>query len=55
MMREFRPRFTTVLVGLLTIALAVLAWINFDQQLKFRPPYDGITWQDTPAGEIRHP
>lgn len=49
-MREFRLRFTTVLVGLLTIALAVLAWLNFDQQLKFRPPQDGVTWQDRPGG-----
>ncbi len=46
MKREFRPRFTTVLVGLLTIALAVLAWINFNQQLKFQPPQDGVAWQD---------
>ncbi|MCX6616405.1 MAG: ATP-binding protein [Acidobacteria bacterium] len=46
MRTEFRPRFSTVLVGMLTIALGVLAWVNFQQQRKYRAPYDGVTWED---------
>jgi PAS domain S-box-containing protein len=50
MRREFRPRFTSVVVALLTIALGVMAWINFDQQRKYRPPDDGVTWKDSGNG-----
>ncbi len=52
MLQEFRLRFTPVFVGLLTIALGVLAWINFDQQKKFRPPDDGVTWEDRAGGVV---
>ena len=52
MIGEFRLRFTSILVGLLTIALGVLAWINLDQQRKFHPPHDGATWQDSAAGVV---
>ncbi|MGH9510381.1 MAG: PDZ domain-containing protein, partial [Terriglobales bacterium] len=52
MLQEFRLRFTPILVGLLTITLGVLAWINFDQQRKFRPPEDGVTWEDSAAGVV---
>ncbi len=52
MIREFRPQFTSVVVGLLTIALGVLAWINFDQQRKYQPPQDGVTWQDSATGVV---
>lgn len=55
MLQEFRLRFTPILVGLLTITLGVLAWINFDQQRKFRPPDDGVTWEGSAAGVVaRH-
>ena len=54
-MQEFRLRFRAIFVGLLTIALGVLAWINFDQQRKFQFPHDGVTWQDGAAGVVaRH-
>ncbi len=52
MIGEFRLRFTSILVGLLTISLGVLAWINLDQQRKFHPPHDGATWQDSAAGVV---
>ncbi len=52
MRREFRPRFSSVVLGLLTIGLGVLAWINFDQQRKYQPPHDGVTWQDTAGGVV---
>src|SRR5512140_2777263 len=52
MRREFRPSFTTVVVALLTLALGVMAWINFDQQRKFRPPDDGVTWQESGNGVV---
>ena len=55
MIGEFRLRFTSIFVGLLTIALGALAWINLDQQRKFHPPHDGATWQDSAAGVVaRH-
>ena len=55
MIQELRLRFTPIFVGLLTISLGVLAWINLDQQRKFHPPHDGATWQDSAAGVVaRH-
>jgi two-component system NtrC family sensor kinase len=47
---EFRPRFATLLVGFLTIALGVLACLNYVQQRKYQPPYDGVTWEDGANG-----
>ena len=42
-------------MGLLTITLGVLAWINLDQQRKFHLPGDVATWQDSEAGVVaRH-
>ena len=55
MIGEFKLRFTPIFVGLLTITLGVLAWINLDQQRKFQPSDDGATWQDSAAGVVaRH-
>ena len=47
MTSEFRPGFRTILASLATVAAIVLAWYNFQQQRKFQPPDDGVTWEDT--------
>jgi two-component system, NtrC family, sensor kinase len=45
-----RIRFTTVLLGLLSLALVVLGIINFQQNGKYQAPTDGISWIDAQKG-----
>jgi two-component system, NtrC family, sensor kinase len=44
MNRDFQIRFTAGLLFLLTTAVAVLAWINFQKEREFQIPYDGVWW-----------
>ena len=44
MNREFQIRFTAVVLALLTIAAASLAWINLQKEQQFQIPYDGVWW-----------
>src|SRR5262245_7645273 len=52
-MRELRQQLINALLAVLTVAAAVAAMINFQQQAKFHLPIDGATWVDR-AGE-EHP
>ncbi|HUY14549.1 MAG TPA: ATP-binding protein [Terriglobia bacterium] len=44
------PRFTTLILCLLTLVLVIAGWINFDQRSRFQAPDDGVSWIDTPSG-----
>ncbi len=44
MNRDFQIRFTAVLLALLTVAAAYLAWVNFQKERDFPVPSDGIWW-----------
>jgi hypothetical protein len=45
-MRELKFKFSGALMMILTVAAAVSAFINFQQQSKFKLPDDGVTWVD---------
>jgi len=45
-----RVRFTPILLAILSIALAVLAAINFQQRSQYQVPDDGVTWDDSDHG-----
>ncbi|MGE5646684.1 MAG: ATP-binding protein [Acidobacteriota bacterium] len=49
-MRELKFKFSGALLMILTVAAAISAYINFQQQGKFRLPDDGVTWIDAPGG-----
>ena len=51
-MRELKFQFSGALLMILTVAAAISALINFQQQSKFRLPDDGVTWVDAP-GAVR--
>src|SRR5215472_9374564 len=44
MNRDFQIRFTAVLLALLTVAAAYLAWVNFQKEREFAVPSDGVFW-----------
>jgi two-component system NtrC family sensor kinase len=44
------PRFSTLSLCLLTLALVALGWVNFVQRSRYQAPDDGVSWIDTPAG-----
>src|SRR5258705_9665973 len=44
MNRDFKIRFTAILLALVTAAAATLAWINFQKESEFQIPYDGVWW-----------
>jgi PAS domain S-box-containing protein len=44
MNRDFQIRFTAVLLALLTVAAAYLAWVNFQKERDFPVPNDGVWW-----------
>ncbi len=44
MNRDFQIRFTAVLLALLTVAAAYLAWVNFQKERDFPVPSDGVWW-----------
>src|SRR5438477_12962856 len=41
---DFQLRFSAILLGLLTLAAVVFAWLNFRQEKQIAVPYDGIWW-----------
>ena len=45
-MRELKFKFSGALLMILTVAAAVSAFINFQQQGRFKLPDDGVTWVD---------
>ncbi len=49
-MRELKRQFSGALLMILTVAAAVSAFINFQQQSKFRMPDDGVIWTDVNGG-----
>jgi signal transduction histidine kinase len=51
-MRELKFQFSGALLMILTVAAAISAFINFQQQSKFRLPDDGVIWTDL-NGEVR--
>ncbi len=46
MLQELKFQLSTALVTVLTVAAVVSAVVNFDQQLKFGLPDDGVTWTE---------
>src|ERR1700704_3446535 len=46
MLQELKFQLSTAVLTILTLAAAVSAVINFQQQLRFRLPDDGVTWID---------
>jgi len=51
-MRELKIQFSSALLMILTVAAVVCAFINFQQQSRFRLPDDGVTWVDRPPGVV---
>ena len=51
-MRELKFQFSGALLMILTVAAVISAFINFQQQSKFRLPDDGVIWTDL-NGEVR--
>jgi len=45
-MRELKFQFSGALLMILTVAAVISAFINFQQQSRFRLPEDGVTWSD---------
>ena len=50
-MRELKFQFSSALLMILTVAAATSAFINFQQQNRFRLPDDGVTWVER-RGEV---
>jgi two-component system, NtrC family, sensor kinase len=46
MLQELKFQLSTAILTILTVAAAISAGINFEQQLRFRLPDDGVTWVD---------
>ncbi|MGH9432266.1 MAG: ATP-binding protein [Terriglobia bacterium] len=44
------PRFTTLVLCLLTLILIAFGWINFQQRSRYEAPDDGVSWVDAPNG-----
>ena len=42
--RDLQVRFTTVVLGLLTVAAIVFGWINFQKEREYQPPTDQVWW-----------
>ncbi len=50
-MRALLPfRFRTVLLALVSLALLVCGYLNFQQRRLYTLPADGVTWDDSPQG-----
>src|SRR4051812_23488915 len=41
---DLQLRFSAILLGLLTLAAVIFAWLNFRQEKQIAVPYDGIWW-----------
>jgi len=50
MFQELKFQLSTAILTILTVAAAVAAAINFDEQLHFRLPQDGVIWVDREGG-----
>ncbi|MGH9452602.1 MAG: ATP-binding protein [Terriglobia bacterium] len=50
MNKVITPRFTTLILCLMSVFLIVLGWINFQQRLRYQAPSDGVSWLDSPKG-----
>jgi two-component system NtrC family sensor kinase len=46
MLQELKFQLSTAILTILTVAAAISAGFNFQQQLRFRLPDDGVTWID---------
>ena len=46
MATDLQNRFFAVVLGLLTVAAVVFAWINFEKEHEFSTPYDGVWWME---------
>ncbi|MBV8475611.1 MAG: GAF domain-containing protein [Acidobacteria bacterium] len=44
MNKDLQIRFTAIVLIILTIGAATLAWINFQKERDFQVPYDGVWW-----------
>ncbi len=51
-MRELKFKFSGALLMILTVAAVVSAFINFQQQTRFKLPDDGVTWVDR-SGSVK--
>ncbi len=50
-MKELKQQFVNALLVIVTVAVAVAAAINFQQQSRFHLPDDGVTWLDQDHGD----
>src|SRR5215831_3044241 len=50
MFQELKFQLSTAILTILTLAAAVAAFINFQEQYRFRLPEDGVVWVDRSAG-----
>jgi two-component system NtrC family sensor kinase len=50
MLQELKFQLSTAILTIVTLAAGVAAFINFQQQHKFRLPDDGVIWVDRHAG-----
>ena len=51
MMKDFQVRFSAIFLAVVTVAAVVFAWINFQKELQYETPYDGIWWVER-AGQV---
>ncbi len=52
MLQELRFQLSTALLTVLTIAAAIAAGVNYEQNHKFRLPDDGAIWADSADGVV---
>jgi signal transduction histidine kinase len=52
MLQELKFQLSTAILTVLTVAAAFCAAVNFNQQLKFGLPDDGVTWGDVGPSEV---
>src|SRR5437899_7343790 len=50
MFQELKFQLSTAILTILTLAASVAAFINFQQQYRFRLPEDGVVWVDRSGG-----
>ncbi|HKA00917.1 MAG TPA: PDZ domain-containing protein [Candidatus Solibacter sp.] len=50
MFQELKFQLSTAILTILTLAAAVAAFINFQEQYRFRLPEDGVVWVDRHGG-----
>ena len=52
MLQELRFQLSTALLTVLTIAAAIAAGVNYEQNHKFRLPDDGVIWSESSSGVV---